>query len=204
MMPSRDEEHRMWNDEQHRRGDLPSQSYVPGIGGVFEPEYLLNGDHEVHGVPDETWDRRALHHIETHLHAESEVVAGYEELLGEASGAVAYLIQLIVADEYRHHHLLAELAKAVGAAAGRPGYLATEIPVPEPLEASIRARLLVQTQKFIEVERDDAKELREILRDLRPTRTRTIWPLLVELMELDSEKHTKILHRIEHLLSQFD
>jgi len=191
----------MWDDGQHRRREYPSESYVPSFGGVFESEYLLGSEHDANSQPDTSWDRKALQHIEAHLHGENEAVAAYEEMVKETSGAVEYLIELILADEYRHHHLLAELAKAVGSATGKPGYTSTEIPDPLPIDEELRLRLLAQTKKFIDIEHEDGKELRSILTDLRPSRTRTIWPLLVELMELDSEKHVKILKRIEHLLA---
>ena len=190
----------MLNESQYRRHELPSETAIPSFGGVFESEFLLGHERDPHAAPDAAWDRKALQHIEAHLHGENEVVAGYEAMVEDTSGAVEYLIKLILADEYRHHHLLAELAKAVGSATGKPGYTSTEIPDPLPIDEELRQRLLAETKKFIDVEHQDGKELRSILGDLRPTRTRTIWPLLVELMELDSEKHVKILKRIEHLL----
>jgi hypothetical protein len=97
--------------------------------------------------------------------------------------------------------VLAELAKALGSATGRPGYEASEVPEPTAISEESRLQLLAETRRFIDVEKDDEKDLRQLIADLRPVKTRTIWPLLVELMELDTEKHLRVLRRIEQMLT---
>lgn len=191
----------MSNLEHYRGGELPSETLIPGMGGAFEPELLIDGGHEGAREPEGSWDRKALAHIEAHLQRETGVVNGYESLVGTTSGAIAYLLNQVISDEYRHHHVLAELAKAVGSATGRPGYQASEVPEPTPLAEETRVKLLAETRRFIDVEKDDEKDLQQLISDLRPVKTRTIWPLLVELMALDTEKHLKVLRRIEQMLT---
>ena len=181
--------------------EMPSESMIPGMGGAFEPELFIDAVHEGSHVPQGSWDRKALAHIEAHLQRETGVVNGYEALVGTTSGAIAYLLNQVISDEYRHHHVLAELAKAVGNATGRPGYKESEVPEPAELSEETRVKLLAETRRFIDVEKDDEKDLQQLISDLRPVKTRTIWPLLVELMELDTEKHLKVLHRIEQMLT---
>jgi hypothetical protein len=107
----------------------------------------------------------------------------------------------VISDEYRHHHVLAELAKAVGSATGRPEYATSEIPEPLPVAEEHRLQLLAETRRFIDIEKADQKDLHQLAGELRPAKASTIWPLLVELMELDTDKHLKVLRRIEELLT---
>lgn len=191
----------MSNLEHYESREFPSESLVPGMGGSFEPELLIDAAHEGSFSPQTSWDRKALSHIEAHLQRETSVVNGYEAMVGTTTGAIAYLLNQVIADEYRHHHVLAELAKALGSATGRPGYEASEVPDPTAISEESRLQLLAETRRFIDVEKDDEKDLRQLVADLRPVKTRTIWPLLVELMELDTEKHLRVLRRIEQMLT---
>ena len=191
----------MSNLEHYTSREFPSETLVPGMGGSFEPELMIDAAHDGGFVPQTSWDRVALRHIEAHLQRETSVVNGYEAMVGTTTGAIEYLLNQVISDEYRHHHVLAELAKAVGSATGRPEYEASEVPVPGPIEEETRRQLLGETRRFIDVENEDDKDLKQLVADLRPAKSRTIWPLLVELMQLDTEKHLKILRRIEQLLT---
>ena len=191
----------MSNLEHYTSREFPSETLVPGMGGSFEPELMIDAAHDGDFVPQTSWDRTALRHIEAHLQRETGVVSGYEAMVGTTTGAIAYLLNQVISDEYRHHHVLTELAKAVGSATGRPGYDASEVPVPEPIEEETRQQLLAETRRFIDVENEDDKDLKQLVADLRPAKSQTIWPLLVELMQLDTEKHIKVLRRIEQLLT---
>ncbi len=106
-----------------------------------------------------------------------------------------FLIEQILADERRHHALFEKLSAASsgGDVGGRgPG---TAGPSPEEV-----AELLEQTRRLIEFERDDAAALKALDRELRPKDDDTIWRLLVELMELDTSKHLRILDYLERRL----
>jgi hypothetical protein len=54
-------------------------------------------------------------------------------------------------------------------------------------------RLLEPTERFLEAERDDRAQLRRLRKELKPARSNTLWPLMVELMEIDTDKHIRIL-----------
>ena len=124
----------------------------------------------------------------------------YAEVRSDATGAVAYLIDMILADEVRHHQMFAELANAI-APSGRAVADASAVPLPTPIDEDKRIPMLMRTRELLEAERKDEHELKELQHELRPVRDRTIWPLLVEMMALDTEKHMKMLHRVEQLLT---
>jgi len=186
--------------------DFPSEDGTPGISGTTEPSKFFSRDHEHHYGPLEAWDRRALAHVKEHLQSEQAALDVYTELRANAVGAVAYLIDLILADEARHHQLFSDLVQAL-TPPGRvvPASGSTELvsTVPQPIMVSdeVRVPMLRQTDELLEAERDDQVALKQLQRELRPVRTETIWPLLVEMMELDTEKHIKMLRRIQQLLS---
>ncbi|HTW98914.1 MAG TPA: hypothetical protein VMD59_09065, partial [Acidimicrobiales bacterium] len=50
--------------------------------------------------------------------------------------------------------------------------------------------------ELLHFEREDAKRLRQLKRTLHPVSETTIWPLLIEAMELDTKKHILILKHI--------
>ena len=53
--------------------------------------------------------------------------------------------------------------------------------------------LLEATERFPEAERNDGRELKRLSRRLRSMCGLSVWPLRVELMERDTEKHQAIL-----------
>ena len=58
----------------------------------------------------------------------------------------------------------------------------------------IRDRLKV-VERFVKAERADTRELRRLARSrsIRTMRGHSLWPLLIELMQRDTEKHLAIL-----------
>jgi hypothetical protein len=49
------------------------------------------------------------------------------------------------------------------------------------------------TDQLLKSERQDARELKRLRRKLRSVRHTTLWDLLVDLMERDTQKHIAIL-----------
>ena len=139
------------------------------------------------------WDAELLKHLTEHLETEADLLASYQRLTEESqSEYVSYLMALLVEDEARHHRLFGELVNALRAPVERD--VGTMVPtvgtVANPQE------LLELTNRFLEAERKDARELKRMSRGLRLMRGLSLWPLLVELMERDTEKHQTILRFI--------
>lgn len=142
-----------------------------------------------------SWETDLLEHLTHHLETEADLLAEYRKL-GESAEApyVAYLIDLIVEDEQRHHRLFAELVNALRAPAER----VTGAQVPTVTSVENPSALLDATEAFLRAERADARELKRVSRieGLRSMRGLSVWPLLIELMQHDSEKHQAILRFI--------
>jgi hypothetical protein len=129
--------------------------------------------------------------ITSHGRKEGALVERYERLAHESmSSATRYLVRLIIEDERRHHQTLAEIAEAIAW-----GTLTSPGPaVPRSGRGNLDAdaQLAEQTRALLASEKRDRAELRKLRKRLG-SYTGTLWPLLVDLMLLDTEKHTRIL-----------
>jgi hypothetical protein len=65
-----------------------------------------------------------------------------------------------------------------------------------------REALLKQTRRLLDVEKDDVGKLKELRHDVRLAPDGTLWPELIEVMSLDTEKHIQILKAIERKLKR--
>ncbi len=145
------------------------------------------------------WEADLLDHLTRHIEGERGLLEEYRNV-AEASDAayVTYLFELIAEEEARHHRFFDELCNALRASvepvAGRQ--------VPTVTSVSDREALLESTQRLLDAERADAKELRRLARrkELRLMHGHSLWPLLIELMANDTKKHQKILRFIRRQL----
>ena len=53
--------------------------------------------------------------------------------------------------------------------------------------------MLELTDELLEKEEEDVKELKRLQRELREVKDTSLWSLLVDLMERDTQKHIAIL-----------
>jgi len=144
-------------------------------------------------------ERQIVAALGAHAAEENALLERYRRFATEASSpAVRYLVQLIVDDEERHHRVLAELANAVAWEGGDNG--PTEaVPDLGPTEPAGGRRpqgdggLAEETKALLAAEVRDRRQLRRLHRQLEPYQDTTLWELLVELMELDTQKHIHIL-----------
>jgi hypothetical protein len=139
-----------------------------------------------------TGDRDVVEWITRHGKAEGVLLERYERFGRDAPSALdRYLVKLIIEDERRHHVVLAEIAEAIawgGVADARPS-------IPRLVEGGADAELIEETRELLKSEKRDRAELRRLRRRLR-SYSGTVWPLLVDLMMRDTQKHTRILRYI--------
>jgi hypothetical protein len=130
--------------------------------------------------------------IDHHRREEGALLESYERIAEDSSSpGLSYLVNLILEDERRHHRLLAEIAHAIvwgGIPNARPA-------VPQMVEGAADDALVAQTKVLLASEKRDRTELRRLRRRLR-SYTGTMWPLLIDLMLLDTDKHTRILRYV--------
>jgi rubrerythrin len=138
------------------------------------------------------WERSLFTHLTEHVQNERVLLEAYVEA-GRAtnSKALAYLINLLIEDEQRHHRLFAELADSLKSEAE----LRREEPtVPRmDFDQVDRVALLETTDRLLANEKKDRHELKNLRREMRDVADTTLWGLLVELMERDTDKHIAIL-----------
>jgi rubrerythrin len=137
------------------------------------------------------WEQELYEHLMAHIASESEVLGRYERLAEASSGHVRFLLDLIAEDEARHHRLYEQWAKTV-----REMVLLSapdDGAVPDLLPEPDTAHLIDAVDDLLVVEKDDAHQLKALEKSLKDVRRTTVWPLLVELMEMDTRKHIRIL-----------
>jgi len=144
--------------------------------------------------PGSTDEEVLLRHLDRHVANEQDVLASYARFARSEPDFVRYLVHLITEDEERHHRILRQMVNRV---VGDIGLQETSPSVPSvEFHGADRARLLEETARFLELERDDLADLEELAEVLRHQRLRGLIPLLVEVMELDTRKHITILEFI--------
>jgi rubrerythrin len=144
-------------------------------------------------VPDPDADARVLETLRTHDEREGAVLDAYRRLAEESGDlGVRYLIELIIEDEERHHHVITEMANRIQA-----WMQGTDVQSGTPaLSPRVDLDLLEATRHLLELEHQDGRELRRLEKELRHTPPPSLLPLLTKLMLYDNEKHIEVLHFI--------
>lgn len=158
---------------------------------------LLSMDARLIGASN--WEQQLFSHLVGHERDEQEIIACYRDAcLTTDSEAFSYLIRLILEDEDRHHRFTTEIANALRADVelSDTGPRVPMLKAWKPVDPGV----VEATEEFLRLERDDAKHLRDLARELRDTRDTALWHLLVTLMQSDTEKHIHILEFLrDHL-----
>jgi rubrerythrin len=177
---------------------FPSQVGVPGTPwwnhDLREPEFMRY-------FPPSLWEDLALSHIEQHMAIETNALQAYEDLGKAEDPQVRYLAAMIASDEQRHHQLLSDIAQSLRS---RVAEKADDSAIANTgdLSPERRETLLETARQLLAIEENDADELKKLRRQLHQAPEQTIWPLLIEVMELDTEKHIRILKAVERYLTQ--
>lgn len=139
------------------------------------------------------WERQLYTHLSEHVETEESMLTEYSDLARDGgSRALEYLIELLVDDESRHHRLFRQLAESLETEA----LMKRQAPAIPYLDFQmVRAPLLVQegAHALLDREEDDARELKRLKRELRDVKDTSLWSLLVELMQRDTQNHIAIL-----------
>ena len=145
------------------------------------------------------WERQLHAHLKGHVETERAILQRYAEAAERTdSEAFRYLVKLLIDDEVRHHRLFNELADSLETNA----LMKREAPaIPYlDLDRADRAVVLEVTKELLENEEHDLGELKRLQRELRDVKDTTLWGLLVELMERDTDKHIAILRFVRRHL----
>jgi rubrerythrin len=138
------------------------------------------------------WERDLYNHLATHVENESALLQEYVAAAKETdSKAFAYLVDLLIQDERRHHGTFAALAASLKSEAELSDQ-EPEIPYLD-LDRADRAQVRELSERLLEREKQDAEELKRLHKQLRDVKDTTLWDLLVNNMRVDTDKHIAIL-----------
>jgi rubrerythrin len=141
------------------------------------------------------WSQQLVEYLTSHMDSEREVLRSYAQLVEDGQpDHVRYLVELILADEVRHHQLFGEMINALRAEMDQRD-ISPRLPDFTPGQAS--PELLAETRRLLELERHDARELARLKRELGKVDDTRWWSVLVEVMRLDTKKHVQLLEFIE-------
>jgi len=149
------------------------------------------------------WEEELFEAFRSHADQEHQLLDLYRAVADDVSSPdVSFLVRLILEDEERHHRLFEELAGTLRAQVELESDQST---IPDvPLHRKDPSGLVDVTDRLLALERDDGKKLRELRKQLRPVEETTVWPLVIETMELDTKKHIALLKHIRKLAKGID
>lgn len=137
--------------------------------------------------------------VERHASAESDALEQYEQLaISSGDPVVALVMRLILDDEERHHGLLKRIESSLRDAlywSHSPAALPTS-PIPQP---PLQADLAAVARELIAEEHTGARKMRE-LAEQEEGISGGLHSMLLEMMAMDSEKHSRLLHFVENRL----
>jgi len=136
---------------------------------------------------------KMLETLKGHGEREEIVLGSYRHLVEQATDeGVRYLGQLIISDEERLHTEIVEMVNRI-----ESWMKGVEIEPSTPqLSPRVDRALLDETHRLIALEREEAKELHVIKRELHDVSPLTLLPLLVGLMIQATDRHIEILQFI--------
>jgi rubrerythrin len=138
------------------------------------------------------WEQDLYRHLTSHIDNERGLLEAYDRAANEsASTAFSYLVKLIIDDEIRHHRSFSALAESLRTDAE----LRPEDPAVPRMDwhRADAGQIAALTATLFDQEREDLKELKRLENELHDVKDTTLWVLLVQLMEADTEKHMAIL-----------
>ena len=145
--------------------------------------------------PPSTSAARALvAFLTSHEAREEETLAGYR-LLAESlpTAGLRYVARLILSDEQRHHQFFGDLSETVLAF---EDLAARGMPIPPihgEADPAARQSALHSLEQFITREEQERTDLERLAADLEASQGTTLWPLIVQIMQEDTERHIRLL-----------
>jgi rubrerythrin len=138
------------------------------------------------------WERDLYAHLTTHVEAERELLKEYRSAAESSpSKALRYLVNLLIEDEIRHHRIFMELADSLKNDALLTGKEPT-VPHIDFDKAANRQAVIDITDRLLQKEQEDASQLKHLQHELRDLKDTSLWNLIVDLMQRDTQKHIAI------------
>jgi len=141
-------------------------------------------------------------HLASHGAHEGALLEEYAKAAQDTeSNALRYLIEVLMEDERKHHRWFSDLASSLQSDANLS---AVDPTIPRmDFHRADRERVREVTDRLLACERADHRELKRLRKEIRDVKDTTLWDLLVDLMERDTEKHIAILRFVNKHLDPF-
>lgn len=144
--------------------------------------------------------QRLMNEFQAHASQEERWLSSYREMAKESSDRlISFLLGLIVADEERHHELMARM---IAKLKDELAWTRVEGAARKRLEnAENRKRLLAFVERFIAAERQAIQEYERFKKSSRSL-NRDVFELFYGTMVHDSHKHIAMLEFLRRRLTQ--
>lgn len=168
----------------------------------MEPEQVRPVEGHTIDMTNESWAgpsfaERALYaHLTTHIATERGLLEEYREVAERSqSKAFRYLVNLLIGEEIRHHQMFSDLAESLETTA----LMKAQEPVIPFMDFTQDdpAAVIAATKRLLRHENDDARELKRLQHELHSMGDDSLYGLLVELMQRDTQKHQAILRFVQ-------
>src|SRR5438309_1304311 len=141
--------------------------------------------HQPHPSGEKSLVERLLDELESHERSERDLLEDYRDA-AEAlpDSGVRFVMRLILEDEDRHHRLMDAMARDLRSSVQ---WLHKDmLPVIAP-EADVKEQLLIETERFLEVELESAQQLKELKKEIKGLRNGLL-EVIVSGIEADTHK----------------
>lgn len=152
----------------------------------------MDAEHSEHLVGASVWEQEMYSYLTEHVRKESAILREYIAAAeATKSKAFAYLIDVLVQDERRHHQFISDVAASLRTDAE---FHKEDPKIPRlDFEAEDGGHLVALTKRLLDNEREDYREMKRLRKDLRPLENTTMWTMLIDTILRDTEKHIGIL-----------
>lgn len=152
-------------------------------------------------VDIDVWAQQLAHYLQHHMDTEREALRSYAHLAEETqSDQVRFLINMILDDEVRHHRIFQDMVNWIRAEHAQRDDIESRIGDTVTVGEE-REHLIELTDQLLELEREDAEELKELEKMVTEVADTAWWSALVDAMRFDTRKHIMLLEAVK-LLSE--
>ena len=138
------------------------------------------------------WEQDLFLHLTEHVREERAVLEAYVAAAEATdSNALAYVVKILIEDERRHHMLFQGMAESLK---HDSEFRRGDPAIPRlDFDRANRSPVRELTDRLIDRERADLRELKKLKKSVHANKERTLWPLLIDLMQRDTKKHVAML-----------
>lgn len=155
-------------------------------------------------VDVDIWAQRLTHYLQDHMDTERDALRTYAHLAEETkSDRIRFVINMILDDEMQHHRMFQDMINWLRAEHSQREDIDTRIGRGSVTTLGPeRPKLLELTDKLLEMDQRDERELKELDKMVGEVADTAWWTALVESIRLDTRKRAMLLGTVKELASE--